>query len=151
MECGDGDTTHPTILFIRNTWEGNTENLCYKNLEMAQLSCLKDKYSAIVILDGIEYKQQTSHYPKFYITDTDPELNLPVVTISYQDQEKSITLFNSTLSEKSGAVVTESIDKILEAKEMFNYPCDRNECLRFEVLCFKNALFIIQTEDIVYI
>ena len=150
MEC-PGDTSPKKLLFIRNTLAGNTKNLCYKNLDKAQLSCLKDKYSAIVILDGIEYKQQTSHYPKFYITDTDPELNLPVVTISYQDQEKSITLFNSTLSEKSGAVVTESIDKILEAKEMFNYPCDRNECLRFEVLCFKNALFIIQTEDIVYI
>ena len=147
MEC-PGDTSPKKLLFIRNTLAGNTKNLCYKNLDKAQLSCLKDKYSAIVILDGVEYKQQTSD-PKFDITD--PELDLPVVTISFQDQEKSITLFNSTLSEKSGAVVTESIDKILEAKEMFNYPCDRNECLRFEVLCFKNALFIIQTEDIVYI
>ena len=143
MECGD-TTQKPTILFIRNTLkkEGNTKNLCYENLptNKTQLSCLKDKYSAIVILDGEEYKQQTSHSPKFYITD--PELDLPVVTISYQDQEKS-TLLNSA-DGKSGAVVTDSIDKILDAKEMFNYKCDTNKCVRFEVLCLKKALSIIQ-------
>ena len=118
---------------------GNTNNYCYNNLKETQLSCLKDIYSAIVILDGVEYKQQTSHSPKFYITDP-----IPVVTISYQDQEKSITLFNSTLSGKSGAVVTDSIDEILEAEEMFNYKCDINQCIRFEVLRLKKALFIIQ-------
>ena len=144
MECQSGDTTpKPTILFIRNTEkrEGNTNNTCYKNLNKSQLSCLKGKYSAIVILDGEEYKQQTSHSPKFYVRD--PELDLPVVTISYQDQEKS-TLLNSTLSGKSGAVVFDSIDKILDAKEMFDYSCDSNKCLRFEVLCLKKALSIIQ-------
>ena len=140
MEC-PGDTSPKKLLFIRNTLAGNTKNLCYKNLDKAQLSCLKDKYSAIVILDGVEYKQQTSD-PKFDITD--PELDLPVVTISFQDQEKSITLFNSTLSGKSGAVVTDSIDEILEAEEMFNYKCDINQCIRFEVLRLKKALFIIQ-------
>ena len=116
---------------------GNTNNYCYNNLKETQLSCLKDIYSAIVILDGVEYKQQTSRYPKFYT-----ECDLPVVTISFQDQEKSPLL--ASANDKSGTVVTESIDKILEAKEMFNYPCDRNKCLRFEVLCLEKALFIIQ-------
>ena len=80
---------------------------------------------------------QTSHPPKFYVTD--PEL--PVVTISFIDQKKSAKL--ASPDGIQGSVVIDSIDKILEADHMFNYTCNPQECIRFELLRLVKALRII--------
>ena len=66
-----------------------------------------------------------------------------MVTISFLDQEKSKKLA-SPVDGITGSVVIDSIDNILEAEGMFNYTCDRNACVRFELLCLVKALFIIQ-------
>ena len=137
--------TPKSILFIYNTIKNRTdniENLCYNNLKKERLDCLKNIYSAIVILDGIEYKQQTSRWPKFYVTDSE----LPVVKISYLDQEK-VSKLKSIANGARGSVLTNSIDKILDAKDTFNFPCDQSKCIRFEVLCFEIALFVYHSVD----
>ena len=138
--------TPKSILFIYNTIKNrtdNSKNQCYNNLKKEDLDCLKNIYSAILILDGPEYKQQTSRWPKFYVTDSD----LPVVAISYLDQEK-VPKLNSIANGARGSVLTNSIDKILDDKETFNFRCDQNKrCIRFEVLCFVKAYFVYRSVD----
>ena len=132
MKCPQ--TKNPkSILFIYNNKNktGSEENFCYNDLEKSKISCLEDIYNAIVILDGSDYKQLTSHSPKFYITDS----KLPVVTISYLDQEKAPKL--ASANGIPGSVLIDSIDKILDADDMFNSTCDTNACYRFEVFCFE--------------
>ena len=90
-----------------------------------------------MILDGAEYQQQTSHIPKFPFLDSE----LPVVTISYLDQEK-VSNLAAPGNGARGSVLINSIDKILDAKDTFNFACDQNKCIRFEVLCFVKALFV---------
>ena len=122
---------------------GNKKNNCYKNLKESQLDCLKNSYSAIVILDGKEYQQLTSHIPKFPFLDSE----LPVVTISYLDQEKVPNLASPGNTAR-GSVLINSIDKILDAKDTFNFTCDESKCIRFVVLYFvKASLFVYHSVE----
>ena len=59
-------------------------------------------------MDGSEYKQLTSHRPKFFITD----VAMPVVTISYLDQEKMA----NKLDNAKGTIFVNSLEKILDEK-----------------------------------
>ena len=135
---GEPSKSKKSILVIYNndTLENETGNkTCYGNFQKSKVSCLGEKYSAVVILDGIENKQNTNHRPNFYIWPWD-KIDLPIVTISYLDQEKTPSLKDITKSGIIGSVLINNIDQILEAKNMFDFPCDTSKCNRFELPCF---------------
>ena len=129
------DTLQKPILLINNAKNetGHKYNHCYKELNLknsTQVSCLKENYNAIVILDGKYYKQRTSHPPKDYFSDT----QLPVVSISYLGHNNSY-LKLETAGHIRGSIFTNSLDKILEAKnqdKFFNFHCDTKKCHRFK-------------------
>ena len=143
------------ILFINNgNVTGNENNYCYDKLNKTHINCLKEKYTAIVILDGEEYKQRTSHPPnstKFgtqfdlvmahflesFVTDT----QLPVVSISYLDQLKHKQL--ESAEGIDGSIVINSIEKILDKVDLFDLPCDKEQCHRFKALVLgKSFIFV---------
>ena len=86
-------------------------------------------------MDGSEYKQLTSHRPKFFITD----VTMPVVTISYLDQEKMA----NKLDNAKGTIYVNSLEKILDEDEMFNYACCTDNCTRFDVLVLDKSFIYI--------